>query len=94
MIYTGKGAICWMMDLDVWASIVWRLLKPGGMLFLFEEHVLDSLWEDEESSFVLWDGTTYFTGQQSPKLSLSYGAALRYDSPAPVILTSRVWKLG
>jgi len=94
LVYTGKGAICWMMDLDAWAAVVWRLLKPGGTLFLYEGHPLDFVWEEEESSFVLRDGAAYFTGQPSPELGFPYGAALRYDSTKPVILTSRVWTIG
>jgi SAM-dependent methyltransferase len=38
LVYTGKGAINWMMDIDAWASVVSRLLKPGGVLYLFEGH--------------------------------------------------------
>ncbi|NJM10290.1 MAG: class I SAM-dependent methyltransferase [Bdellovibrionaceae bacterium] len=37
-IYTGKGAINWMMDIDAWAAVVARLLKPDGLLYLFEGH--------------------------------------------------------
>lgn len=38
LVYTGKGAINWMMDIDAWALVVERILKPGGFLYLFEGH--------------------------------------------------------
>jgi len=34
LVYTGKGALCWMMDLTAWAEVVARLLTPGGRLFM------------------------------------------------------------
>jgi SAM-dependent methyltransferase len=38
LVYTGRGATNWLMDLEGWAHTVARLLKPGGHLFLFEGH--------------------------------------------------------
>ncbi len=45
LVYTGKGALCWLMDLDAWAAVVHRLLRPGGRLYVFEGHPLDWLWD-------------------------------------------------
>ncbi|HLK14172.1 MAG TPA: class I SAM-dependent methyltransferase [Fimbriimonadaceae bacterium] len=94
LVYTGKGAICWMMDLDAWAAVVARLLKPGGRLFLFEGHPLDFLWEEEEPGYVLRPSATYFQGAPTPERGFPYGAALRADPDRPVNLTSRVWTIG
>lgn len=38
LVYTGKGAINWMMDIEAWAKVIARILKPGGALYLFEGH--------------------------------------------------------
>jgi SAM-dependent methyltransferase len=38
LVYTGKGALNWLPDLDRWASVVRGLLKPGGALYLAEHH--------------------------------------------------------
>ncbi|MFJ6748875.1 class I SAM-dependent methyltransferase [Streptomyces sp. NPDC091266] len=44
VIYTGKGALCYLPDLTAWAGIVSALLRPGGTLYLVEFHpVLDAL---------------------------------------------------
>jgi SAM-dependent methyltransferase len=53
LVYTGKGALCWMMDLDAWAAVAARLLKPGGRLFLYESHPLDWVWDTESQDYVL-----------------------------------------
>lgn len=49
LVYTGKGALPWMGDIDQWARVVRRLLKPGGRLFLHEGHPLNWIWETELS---------------------------------------------
>jgi SAM-dependent methyltransferase len=37
-VYTGIGALCWLPDIDEWARVVARLLRPGGRLHLVEFH--------------------------------------------------------
>lgn len=53
LVYTGKGALCWMMDLDAWAAVTARLLKPGGRLFIYEGHPLDWVWDMDAETYVL-----------------------------------------
>lgn len=44
VIYTGKGALCYLPDLATWAGIVSSLLRPGGTFYLVEFHpLLDAL---------------------------------------------------
>lgn len=44
IVYTGKGALCYLPDLDRWAAVIAELLRPGGLLYLVEFHpVLTSL---------------------------------------------------
>ncbi len=40
IVYTGKGALCYLPDLAAWAQTVSRLLKPGGFLYVAEFHPL------------------------------------------------------
>jgi len=42
LVFTGVGALCWLPDVRDWASVVARLLAPGGRLFLREAHPV--LW--------------------------------------------------
>ncbi len=39
-IYTGKGSVCYLPDLDAWAGVVARLLRGGGSFYLVEFHPL------------------------------------------------------
>ncbi|WP_127506028.1 class I SAM-dependent methyltransferase [Actinoplanes solisilvae] len=38
VVYTGKGALCYLPDLPRWASEVAALLKPGGVAYVVEFH--------------------------------------------------------
>jgi SAM-dependent methyltransferase len=40
IIYTGKGALYYLPDLDAWAKTITRLLRPGGKLYIAEFHPL------------------------------------------------------
>ncbi len=40
IVYTGKGALCYLPDLPTWATAVLNLLKPGGFLYIAEFHPL------------------------------------------------------
>jgi len=51
LVYTGKGAIPWMMDLAAWAAVAARLLKPDGRLYIFEGHPLDFVWDEQASTY-------------------------------------------
>ncbi len=40
VIYTGKGALCYLPDLDRWAAVISHLLRPEGRLYIAEFHPL------------------------------------------------------
>jgi SAM-dependent methyltransferase len=40
VVYTGKGAVCYLPSLEEWAEVVFQVLKPGGFLYLVEFHPL------------------------------------------------------
>lgn len=40
VVYTGKGALCYLPDLPRWAATVATLLKPGGFVYIAEFHPL------------------------------------------------------
>uniref|UniRef100_A0AAU2VGQ8 Class I SAM-dependent methyltransferase n=1 Tax=Streptomyces sp. NBC_00003 TaxID=2903608 RepID=A0AAU2VGQ8_9ACTN len=40
VVYTGKGALCYLPDLPRWAGTIAALLRPGGRLYLAEFHPL------------------------------------------------------
>ncbi|WP_459958460.1 class I SAM-dependent methyltransferase [Nocardia sp. IFM 10818] len=40
IVYTGKGALCYLPDLPRWAGILAELLRPGGLVYIVEFHPL------------------------------------------------------
>ena len=46
LVFTGIGALCWLPDIERWASVVADLLVPGGRLFIREGHPM--LWAIDE----------------------------------------------
>lgn len=52
LVYTGRGALCWLHDLDGWAAAIARLLKPGGILSLFDDHPVNWLFAWDTADLV------------------------------------------
>jgi len=91
IVYTGKGALPWMMDLTAWAKVVARLLRPGGRVFIFEGHPLDALWDREADSLELRQDTGYF--DRAPRESPGFPAQVveRELGPQRPRLMERFW---
>ncbi len=47
LLYTGRGAIIWLGDLDAWAGVLHRLLVPGGRLVIFDGHPAEWLFDGD-----------------------------------------------
>ncbi|MBT6848947.1 MAG: class I SAM-dependent methyltransferase [Planctomycetaceae bacterium] len=45
IVYTGRGAICWLPDLDEWAGVCAQLVLPTGILYMEETHPTLDLME-------------------------------------------------
>lgn len=97
LVHTGRGALPWVMDLSAWAAVVARLLRPGGLLHVFEGHPLDGVWDAEADDLRLNpNGAGYFDGALGggvlwprPFLERAHGPdAARYA------LHERQWPLG
>ncbi|MEV6904542.1 class I SAM-dependent methyltransferase [Amycolatopsis sp. NPDC051372] len=58
LVYTGIGALCWLPRIAQWATVVARLLKPGGRLFLREGHPM--LWTLDDEAEHGWPKYQYF----------------------------------
>jgi SAM-dependent methyltransferase len=86
LVYTGKGALCWMMDLSAWAGVVARLLVPDGLFFVYESHPLDWVWNTDTAGYELdAEHGDYFSSKQRERLfSQATEATPRY----------RQWTLG
>lgn len=63
IVYTSRGVLCWLRDLDAWARVVARFLKPGGIFYLMESHpILNAL--EERAPGVLSFVRSYFHGRE------------------------------
>jgi SAM-dependent methyltransferase len=60
LVYTGKGALIWMPDIDAWARAVARLLRPGGHLFVYEAHPMVPLWTLDQDQTAIRPDRSYF----------------------------------
>ncbi|TVR63379.1 MAG: class I SAM-dependent methyltransferase [Spirochaetaceae bacterium] len=60
LVYTGRGAVCWIHDIDAWASVVARLLKPGGVFSLYDGHPFQNMIREGCSSLEFASGARYF----------------------------------
>lgn len=94
LVYTGRGAIGWLHDLEGWAAVVRRLLRPGGVLSLFDDHPATWLFDTEAAGYVA-TGVDYFAHAES---SQGWGPTYIGDLGVPVERLSpkfeRLWTLG
>lgn len=60
LVYTGKGALIWMPDLQAWAREAARLLRPSGHLFIYEAHPAVPLWTWDADRPRIRDDRSYF----------------------------------
>jgi SAM-dependent methyltransferase len=97
LVHTGRGALNWMMDLQAWARVVYRLLRPGGKLHIFEGHPLDWVWDVDAASFQFHPlHPDYFTtrpgaGEIWPRPFIDQQTE---TDPAAVKIHDRQWTLG
>lgn len=47
MVFTSYGTIGWLPDLDKWARVIHRFLKPGGKFVFVEFHPVVWMFDDE-----------------------------------------------
>jgi SAM-dependent methyltransferase len=97
VVYTGKGALPWILDLERWAAVVARLLRPGGRFFLFEGHPLNWVLDTGAGQVRLREDASYFA--TSPRANTDFpGGYLRRLTPdageQPVKAFECQWTLG
>ena len=67
LLYTGRGSLMWLQDLDTWAAVLRRLLARDGRLVIFEGHPAEWLFDgDEDGRWMLTD-YDYFGGPEASR---------------------------
>jgi SAM-dependent methyltransferase len=95
LLYTGRGSLMWLQDLDAWAAVLHRLLTPGGRLVLFEGHPAEWLFDvDADGGWVATD-YDYFAGPEASKgWAPEYIDQLSIDDDDQAWKFARAWTLG
>lgn len=57
LLYTGRGSLIWLQDLDAWARVLRRLLAADGRLVIFEGHPAEWLFDVDDDG--RWTATDY-----------------------------------
>lgn len=95
LVYTGRGSLIWLQDLDAWAAVIARLLSPSGRFVLFEGHPAEWLFDaDEDGRWVATD-YDYFGGAEASKgWAPEYIDHLSIDEADQSWKFARAWTLG
>jgi SAM-dependent methyltransferase len=48
IVYTSRGVLCWLRDLDEWARIIASHLVPGGFFYIMETHPICNIFDATE----------------------------------------------
>ena len=67
LVYTGRGSLIWLQDLDAWAAVIARLLAPDGRFVLFEGHPVEWLFDVDEAGRWTRTDYDYFGGPEASK---------------------------
>jgi SAM-dependent methyltransferase len=78
IIYTAGGILFWLSDLVQWAKIIAHFLKPGGILYLQDEHPFLNVFDDSSDVTDLHTHYPYFHTEQP----LQIEGLLPYSDPA------------
>jgi SAM-dependent methyltransferase len=47
IVFTSYGVLCWLGDIDRWASVVSHFLKPGGVFYFVNGHPIGNMLDEE-----------------------------------------------
>ncbi len=95
LVYTGRGSLMWLQDLDAWAAVVRRLLTHEGRFVLFEGHPIEWLFDADESGHWTVTDYDYFGGPEASKgWAPEYIDRLSIDDDDQHWKFARAWTLG
>jgi hypothetical protein len=61
VVYTSRGALGWLPDVDRWALVAAHFVKPGGFVYVTEVHPVAQVFDDDEGVTDLRLRYPYFT---------------------------------
>ena len=94
LLYTGRGALCWLHDINAWAAVCARLLRAGGVLSLFDDHPASWLF-DPESEELQASKLDYFRHAEAVRgWPDEYLGDLGKDDSQHTVKHARLWPIG
>jgi SAM-dependent methyltransferase len=87
LVYTGRGSLIWLGDLDAWAAVIARLLSPTGRFVLFEGHPVEWLFDADADGHWIATDYDYFAGAEA-----SRGWAPEYIERLSIADDDQSWK--
>ncbi len=88
IVFASHGVLCWLPDLEAWAQVIARFLRPGGVFHLIEAHPFACIFDDTRSDGELRPRYPYFH-ETEPTRSEGNGS---YAAPnAPIRSVSYQW---
>ena len=95
LVYTGRGALIWLQDLDAWAAVICRLLAPGGRLVLFDGHPVEWLFDADADGHWVATEYDYFAGPEASRgWEPAYIDRLSIPDAAQSWKFARAWTIG
>jgi SAM-dependent methyltransferase len=89
IVYTSRGVLGWLPDLDRWARVIETMLRPGGFFYVTEAHPLIQVFHDEEGTDELTLGYPYFDDRR-PMTMLNRGSYANRKADVKHVF-SHVW---
>lgn len=83
LVFTSYGTIGWLPDMDKWAAVVSKFLKPGGKFIFVEFHPVVWMFDDDFAKI----GYNYFNAE--PIVETNSGTYAQQD--ADIELSSVSW---
>lgn len=95
LLYTGRGSLMWLGDLDRWAAVLRRLLAPEGRLVIFEGHPAEWLFDgDGDGGWMLTDYDYFGGAEVSRGWAPEYIDRLSIPDEQQARKFARAWTLG
>ncbi len=95
LLYTGRGSLMWVQDINGWAGVIARLLSPAGRFVLFDGHPAEWLFDVAEDGRWVATEYDYFAGPEASKgWDPGYIDRLSIADEAQSWKFARAWTLG
>ena len=86
IVFTSIGVLSWLPDLDGWASVIHKFLRPGGIFYILDKHPLMGMFSESETGDIR-PAYDYFRHEQ-----FFEGARPTYTDGAPIASPTYEWQ--